>query len=110
RNNVDEVVLTQRDTSDADGLVSLALTLPEVAGPHTMIATVVGSVEAAVAYLIEVTAGAGASLQIVDQPATGVAGESLTPVLEVHVLDALGNLDEAATDPVTVSLGTNPPG
>ncbi|HET8771246.1 MAG TPA: hypothetical protein VFM71_09725 [Gemmatimonadaceae bacterium] len=109
-NSAEQVVFTQRDTSDADGLVSLAVTLPEVAGPHTMIATVVGNVEAAVAYFVEVTAGAGAALQIIDQPATGVAGQPLTPVLEVHVLDALGNLDQAATDPITVALGANPPG
>ena len=44
------------------------------------------------------------------QPAGAVAGQIMTPAVQVAAVDALGNSDASFTGAVTVSLGTNPGG
>lgn len=44
------------------------------------------------------------------QPAGAVAGQIMTPAVQVAAFDALGNSDVSFTGNVTVSLGTNPVG
>ena len=44
------------------------------------------------------------------QPQSALAGQIITPAVQVTALDALGNTDLSFTADVTVSLGANPVG
>ena len=59
-------------------------------------------------YQVSLVPGAAASLVFTVQPTTAVAGVALTPAIKVEIRDAFGNLNTAATSPVTLEVGTNP--
>lgn len=44
------------------------------------------------------------------QPTDATAGGAISPALQVEIRDANGNLVARARDPVTLAIGTNPPG
>ncbi len=78
------------------------------AGEYTLTAAAAGltGAESAVFEIVTVRV---TSLEFTVQPATGTAGLLMAPVV-VTLRDAGGNVAIGATDPVTVSLGTNPTG
>jgi len=54
--------------------------------------------------------GAAASLQFSVQPSSVLAGATITPAVEVQILDAFGNLVTSATDAVTIAIANDPNG
>ena len=63
---------------------------------------------AATSSAFNVTAGAAAKLAFTVQPGNVVAGTSIAPAVQVSIEDAQGNLVIAATNQVTIAIGTNP--
>jgi alpha-tubulin suppressor-like RCC1 family protein len=57
-----------------------------------------------------VTPGAAARLSFTVEPTVSAAGFQISPVVEVTVHDAFGNVATAATTPVTVAIQANPGG
>ncbi len=57
-----------------------------------------------------VTAGAVSRLEYVTQPSNTAAGATMTPAVQVELLDALGNRVVGSNAPVTLSLASNPGG
>jgi hypothetical protein len=62
----------------------------------------------ATASPITLTAGAATRLAFTVQPANTTAGAEITPAVRVTIQDALGQTVTGATNPVTITLGTNP--
>lgn len=83
------------------------LTVSE-AGQYTLTAAAAG-LTGAESQVFEVVTVRVTSLQFTVQPVTGTAGLPMAPVA-VTLRDAGGNVAIGATEPVTVSLGTNPTG
>jgi hypothetical protein len=76
------------------GNYTLTFTGPSVTGVTTGPIAVAAGVPAAVAYLV--------------QPGTVVAGASISPAVQVRLIDGAGNTVTTATNTVTVALGANP--
>lgn len=55
-------------------------------------------------------AGAGDVLAFAVQPSTAIAGQIITPAMQVAVRDSLGIPDSSFTGNVTMAIGTNPAG
>ena len=58
----------------------------------------------------DIAAGAVTQLVFSVQPATSTAGVTIAPPVEVAAQDSLGNNSSSFTDPVTLTIGTNPGG
>ncbi len=54
--------------------------------------------------------GVATHLQFLVEPSTVLAGDKISPAVEVRILDVFGNLVTSATDAITISIGTNPAG
>ncbi|MEO7083563.1 MAG: Ig-like domain-containing protein, partial [Gemmatimonadaceae bacterium] len=97
-------------TTDATGQSSNTLTLGSVAGAAGATASVgTGPAAKSVSFSATAVAGIVAKLQFGGLPTGGTAGAILAPALTVELRDALGNLT-AATNSVTIAIGTNPGG
>lgn len=98
--------------TDASGVATGTL-VSTVAEAKTLSATAddgAGPVALQNRPVVVFVAGPPASLFFKTQPSTAVAGTAIVPAVEVALLDAQGNLCNAATDPVTLALATNPGG
>ena len=84
--------------------------LGPVAGPNQLTATVVGAgVAGSPAVFIATGAVGGANRLVFSvQPVNAAVGTPITPAVEVQIQDASGNPVTSATNPITISLGTNP--
>jgi hypothetical protein len=76
---------------------------------YTLSATA-GGFAGATSGSFNITAGAASQLIVTVQPTTTVAGQNITPAVEVTALDALGNVATGFTGSVTSAIGTNPSG
>src|SRR5205809_775237 len=58
----------------------------------------------------DITPGTATRLAFTQQPTNTVAGEAISPAVQLSALDAAGNLVPTFTGSVTVALGSNPGG
>lgn len=85
------------------------LSLNQAGTGYTLVAASAGlPVVASAAF--DVIPGAPATLTFVTQPTNTVAGDAISPAVQVEVRDALGNLVTNASTQVTLALGNNPGG
>lgn len=59
---------------------------------------------------VQVTVGSAAKLAFTTQPSSELAGAAITPAVQVTIQDAQGQRVTSATNPVTISLSSNPGG
>jgi hypothetical protein len=83
------------------------VSLNKVGTGYTLVASVAGLTNVT-SQAFDVTPGAALRLAYRVQPSTAMAGEPLTPALEVLVLDAFDNLVTGSMDAVTLKLDANP--
>ena len=57
---------------------------------------------------VNVSSGAATRLAFLVQPMNAIAGQSISPALQVAIQDNAGNTVRNATDPVTIAIGNNP--
>ena len=69
-----------------------------------------GALTEAISDPFDITTGSAAQLAFDVQPTTASAGGVITPLVEVTVLDAVGNTVTSYTGNVTVAIGANPVG
>lgn len=91
------------DTTDADGIAEVLWTAGDVAGPGTVVATVVGATNLSTTFTGTQLSSGPTSLVWASQPAGIVAGDTL-PTLKLVVLDATQDTVRAFTGPVTLAL------
>ena len=98
------------DVSAVDGVATFSgLTINRAANGYSLVATSAG-LSAATSAAFNVNPGDPTALAFVTQPSSVVAGNPVTPAVQVEVLDALGNRVTAVSVPVALSLGNNPGG
>jgi hypothetical protein len=110
-------------TNPGSGTLSGTATVTAVAGVATFstlsidksgtgytLAATAGGFSGATSGSFNINAGAANLLTITGQPTTTVAGQNITPAVEVTALDILGNVATSFTANVTVAIGTNPSG
>src|SRR6266566_506068 len=85
------------------------LSIDKTGTGYTLTAAVSGLTPATSAAF-NITPGAPAQLAFTVQPATTMAGATITPAVQVPMRDAQGNTATGFTGDVTVSVGTNPGG
>lgn len=103
------VTLTGTLTVNAvDGIALFDALSVDVAGTYALVATA-AALEATSASFT-VGAGSAATIVFVDAPHHGTAGSPIVPAPQVHINDALGNLDLGFAGDVTLVLGANPAG
>src|SRR5437867_2031311 len=85
------------------------LSLDKVGTGYTLTAAAAGPT-AATSNSFNVTAGAASQLVFTVQPAQPSAGATITPAVQVTVLDGQGNTATGFTGNVTVAFGSNPGG
>lgn len=101
------VVGAAKDTSDAAGLVSAgSWTLGSLVGTNT-VSTTAGTLPA-VAFTATSFAGPPAQLAFLTEPTHGLAGNAITPAVQVAIQDQYGNLAFPAKDVVSLRLGATP--
>ena len=76
---------------------------------YTLMASATG-LTSMISSAFNVTVGLPAKLAFTVQPSTVAASSSITPAVTVSIEDALGNLVVAATNQITIAIGTNPSG
>ena len=69
-----------------------------------------GKVDVRILRGFNITVGNPAQLVYSVQPSTEVSTQSISPAIEVQVLDAGGNLVPTATDSITLAINNNPGG
>ncbi|MBP2648347.1 MAG: Peptidase families and domain protein [Gemmatimonadetes bacterium] len=98
------------DVSAVNGVATFSgLTIDRAANGYSLVATSAG-LSAATSAAFNVNPGDPAALAFVTQPSSVVAGASVSPAIQVEVLDALGNRVTGVSVPVALSLGNNPGG
>ncbi|HEY3280284.1 MAG TPA: hypothetical protein VGJ83_07205 [Gemmatimonadales bacterium] len=97
-----------KTVSAVNGVATFSgLSLGKAASGYRLIATSAGLVpDTSVAFAI--TPGAPVALAFTVQPSAAAAGTAIAPAVQVAVTDAAGNIVSAASDSITVALGTNP--
>src|SRR6266704_2878107 len=101
------VVGAAKDTSDAAGLVSAgSWTLGSLVGTNT-VSTTAGTLPA-VTFTATSFAGPPAQLAFLTEPTHGLAGNAITPAVQVAIQDQYGNLAFPAKDVVSLRLGATP--
>jgi hypothetical protein len=83
------------------------LSINKVGTGYTLTASASG-LTGATSSAFNVVAGAATKVVFTVQPSNVTAGSSITPTVAVSVEDAAGNLVTAATNQVTIAIGTNP--
>jgi hypothetical protein len=97
-------------TSAVNGVATFPdLSIARAGAGYTLTATASG-LAGATSTAFDVTAGAGVKLAFAVQPGPTVVGSVIRPSVQVAVQDSLGNTLTAATNVITVALGTNPAG
>ena len=69
-----------------------------------------GALTEAISDPFDITTGSATRLAFMVQPTDASAGETITPLVDVAVLDAAGNTVTSFTSNVTVAIGANPGG
>jgi large repetitive protein len=84
--------------------------LGPVAGPNQLTATVSGTGVAGSPAVFTATGAVGGAnrLAFTVEPVNAAVGAPITPAVEVQIQDGSGNPVTSATNPITISLGTNP--
>src|SRR6266581_3121283 len=101
------VVGAAKDTSDPAGLVSAgSWTLGSLVGTNT-VSTTAGTLPA-VTFTATSFAGPPAQLAFLTEPTHGLAGNAITPAVQVAIQDQDGNLAFPAKDVVSLRLGATP--
>src|SRR6266700_1464555 len=101
------VVGAAKDTSDPAGLVSAGnWTLGSLVGTNT-VSTTAGTLPA-VTFTATSFAGPPAQLAFLTEPTHGLAGNAITPAVQVAIQDQYGNLAFPAKDVVSLRLGATP--
>src|SRR5205085_8162694 len=85
------------------------LTLNAAANGYTLIATSTGLTQAT-SSAFNVTGGAATALQFLVQPSNTTQGSTISPPVQVRVVNALGATVNTATNVITLALGANPGG
>src|SRR5690606_35528416 len=76
---------------------------------YTLVASS-GVLTGATSNTFNVTPGAAAKLAFTVQPTNEVAGVSISPAIQVAVLDALDNTVTTSSASITLAIGANPSG
>ncbi len=93
-----------------DGIASFDdLSIDQQGNGYTLKATSDG-LESVTSNPFHIESGIPAKLEFITQPTSTTAGESITPAVQVRILDTDGNQVETADNPVTIALGNNPEG
>ncbi len=102
-------ILSGTTTVAAVGGVATFSTLSiDKAGAGYTLTASSGALTAGTSAAFAISAGAATKLTFTVQPVTTVAGQAITPAVQVSAQDALGNTDVTFTGPVTVAIETNP--
>jgi len=83
------------------------ISIDKVGTGYTLDATASG-LTTATSNSFDITLGSATQLAFSVEPSNTVATASISPAIEVQVHDAGGNLISAATDSITLAIGTNP--
>ncbi|HEY6109621.1 MAG TPA: Ig-like domain-containing protein [Gemmatimonadales bacterium] len=83
------------------------LTIDSAATGYTVAAAATG-LTGATSSAFNITVGAAAKLGFLVQPASTTGGATISPAVRVEIRDAGGNRVTAATNGVTLAIGTNP--
>ncbi|MGE5745130.1 MAG: beta strand repeat-containing protein, partial [Gemmatimonadota bacterium] len=83
------------------------LTIDSAATGYTLAAAATG-LTGATSSAFNITVGAAAKLGFLVQPASTTGGVTINPAVQVEIRDAGGNRVTAATNSVTLAIGTNP--
>jgi hypothetical protein len=83
------------------------LSIDMVGTGYTLAATS-GTLTGATSAAFDISAGGATQLVLTQQPSTTVAGQPITPAIEVTAQDASGNTVTSFSDNVTMTIGTNP--
>jgi Bacterial Ig domain/Bacterial Ig-like domain (group 3) len=105
------VVPTTPVATGANGIAAVtSWRLGPVAGQNQLTATVPGTTVAGSPAVFTAigTVGGANRLAFIVQPVNAAVGAPITPAVEVQIQDASGNPVTSATNPITISLGTNP--
>ena len=90
------------------GIATFAnLSIPQAGVGYTLVSTATG-LTTATSPNFNIAAGAATQLAFTVMPSTTAANAAMSPAVQVTVQDALGNRILAATNAVTVAIGTNP--
>ncbi len=99
---------TPGTSTDASGMASTTWSLGAVGGAQSITATATGLAGSPLTVTATAQTGAPASVAFLVQPATTVAGFSLTPAVVVAVQDSNGVTVPTFTGQVGIALSTNP--
>jgi len=98
-------------TTDVNGIATVGgWTLGQTAGSNTLTATSGTLGGSPVTFTATGLADNADHLVFTVQPSNVPAGVSITPAVEVRILDAFGNVVTSATDAVTIALANDPNG
>jgi hypothetical protein len=96
--------------TNASGVATFAdLSIEGTAGNRTLGFSATG-LTGATSATIAVGAGPASALSFTVQPSNAVASAPITPAVQVSVVDDFGNVVTAASDSITVAIGSNPSG
>jgi len=91
-----------------NGVATFAdLSIDKIGSGYTLVASATG-LTAVTSNPFDITLGPPAKLLFLTQPSNAVAGQSITPAVQVQILDTGGNQDTVATSTVTLAIGANP--
>ena len=88
-------------------LTSLTAGTKTVVATYTATTNFAGSASTGTSHPVN-PFGAATALQFQVQPTTTLAGATITPAVEVRVVDAFGNIVTNAATPIGLAIGTNP--
>ncbi|HEY0036047.1 MAG TPA: cadherin-like domain-containing protein, partial [Longimicrobium sp.] len=101
---------TATAVTNSAGVAAFAdLSISGLVGDRTLTFSATG-LTSATSNSVSVSAGAAAALAFTVQPSNVVASASITPAVQVSILDASGNTVVGSSDNVTLAIGTNPSG
>ena len=94
-------------TTASGGIATFSnLSIDKVGTGYTLTATAT-NLTGATSSAFNVSAGAAAKLAFTVQPTSVTAGSSISPAVTVSVEDSIGNIVTAATNQITIGIGTN---
>jgi alpha-tubulin suppressor-like RCC1 family protein len=96
--------------SAVNGVASFStLSIGKAGTDYTLVASAAG-LTGATSAAFNITVGSATNLGFTVQPSDALAGQVLTPAVQVAIQDAAGNTVTAATNAVTLAIGANPVG
>ena len=100
-------LLGTKTMNPGSGVASFGdLVIERAASGYTLVASA-GALTGATSVPFAIAPAAKTTLAVVVQPSAAAGAEPITPAVQVAVQDAFGNTVTAATDAVTMALGTN---